>query len=76
MFCTINYQNITQDNDDLVIHIRQLTKVCATNGKDTYDHKLQCFPKFFRGRTVDWFAKYKMVHPVATWDVKWASESI
>ncbi len=32
------------DNDDIVIHIQQLIKVCVTNGKDTYDHKLQYFP--------------------------------
>jgi hypothetical protein len=28
------------DNDDPIIHIRQLTKICVINGKDTYDHKL------------------------------------
>ncbi len=32
------------ENDDPVIHIRQLTKVCVTNGKDTNDHKIQYFP--------------------------------
>jgi hypothetical protein len=26
------------DNDDPVIHIRQLTKVCVTNGEDIDDH--------------------------------------
>jgi hypothetical protein len=58
------------DNDDLVIHIRQLTKVCVTNGEDTNNHKLQYFPNFnyLRGKVVNWFAKYKMTHPVATWD--------
>jgi hypothetical protein len=25
---------------DPVIHIRQLTKVCATNGEDTNDHNI------------------------------------
>jgi hypothetical protein len=38
------------DNDDLTIYIRQLTKICVTNGKDTYDHKLQYFPNFLRER--------------------------
>jgi hypothetical protein len=28
------------DNDDLVIHIPQSTKVCVTNGEDTNDHKI------------------------------------
>jgi hypothetical protein len=28
------------DNDDPVIHIRQLTKVCMTNGEDMNNHKL------------------------------------
>jgi len=36
------------DNDDLVIHIRQLIKVCVTNGKDIDDHKFQYFPNFLR----------------------------
>jgi hypothetical protein len=31
------------DNDDPIIYIRQLIKVCVTNGEDTYDHKLQYF---------------------------------
>jgi hypothetical protein len=39
------------DNNDLVIHIWQLTKVSVTNGEDTNDHKLQYFPNFFRKRT-------------------------
>jgi hypothetical protein len=29
------------DNDDLVSHLRQFTKVCVTNGKNIPDHKLQ-----------------------------------
>jgi hypothetical protein len=37
------------DNDDLVIYIRQLTKVCVTNGEDTYDHKLQYFKILVEG---------------------------
>jgi hypothetical protein len=56
------------DNDDLIIHIRQLTKVCVTNGEDTNNHKLQYFPNSLRGRAVDWFARYETTHPVATWD--------
>ncbi len=61
------------DNDDLVIYIRQLTKVCVTNGKDTDDHKLQYFPNFLREKVVDWFAKYETVHPTIIWDeVQWA----
>jgi hypothetical protein len=54
------------DNDDPVIHIQQLTKVCVINGKDIDDHKLQYFPIFLRGRTTNWFAKYETVHPMAT----------
>jgi len=55
------------DDDDLVIHIRQLTKVCVINGKDTNNHKLQFFPIFLKRITIDWFAKYEMAHLVATW---------
>jgi len=55
------------DDDDLVIHIRQLIKVCVTNGKDTNNHKLQYFPNSFKRRAIDWFTKYEMAHPVATW---------
>jgi hypothetical protein len=55
------------DNDDLVIHIWQLTKVRVTNGKDTDNHKLQYFPIFLRGRTTDWFTKYETAHPATTW---------
>jgi hypothetical protein len=56
------------DNDDHVIHIQQLTKVCVTNGEDIDDHKLQYFPNSLRGRTTDWFARYEMAHPAVTWD--------
>jgi hypothetical protein len=28
------------DNDDPVSHLRQLTKICVTNGENTHDHKL------------------------------------
>ncbi len=41
------------DNDDPVIHIWQLTKVYVTNGENTNDHKLQYFPKKFRGRVAN-----------------------
>jgi hypothetical protein len=47
--------------------------VCATNGEDTNDHKLQYFPIFFKGRVVDWFARYEIAHLATTWDeVQWA----
>ncbi len=56
------------DNDDLVIHIRQLIKVYVTNGEDTYDHKLQYSPDSLRGKVVDWFARYERTHLVTTGD--------
>jgi len=37
------------DNDDHIIYIQQLTKVRTTNGKDTYDHKLQYFKILVEG---------------------------
>ncbi len=61
------------DNDNPVIHIRQLTKVCVTNEKNTNDHKLQYFPNSLRKRTIDWFARYETTHPTTTWEeVQWA----
>jgi len=61
------------DNDDLVVHIWQLTKVCVINGEDTNDHKFQYFPNSLRGRATNWFARYGMIHLAATWDeVQWA----
>ncbi len=56
------------DNDDLVIHIQKLTKVFVSNGEDIDDHKLQYFPIFFRGRTINWFARYETIHLATTWD--------
>ncbi len=41
------------DNDDPVIHIWQLTKVCVTNGKDIDDHKLQYFPNYLKKKAID-----------------------
>jgi hypothetical protein len=55
------------DNDDHVIHIQQLTKVCATNGENIDDHKLKYFPNSLRGKTTNWLAKYEIVHLAATW---------
>jgi hypothetical protein len=56
------------DNDDLVIHIRKLTKVFVSNGEDIDDHKLQYFPNFFKGRAINWFARYEIIHLATTWD--------
>jgi hypothetical protein len=39
------------DNDDLVSHLRQLTKVCVTNGENTHDHKLYSFSKFIERKS-------------------------
>jgi len=33
-----------RDNDNPILHIQQLTKLCVTNGKDTNVHKIQYFP--------------------------------
>ncbi len=34
---------------------------------------LQYFPNSLKGKTINWFAKYEMVHFVITWDkVQWA----
>ncbi len=61
------------DNDDLVVHIWQLTKVCVINVENTNDHKFQYFPNSLRGRATNWFARYGMIHLAATWDeVQWA----
>jgi hypothetical protein len=51
------------DNDDLVIHIRQLTKVCVTNGEDINDHKLQYFLNlnYLKGKVANWFAKKRLI---------------
>jgi hypothetical protein len=38
------------DNDDLVIHIQQLTKVYVTNGKDMNDHNSNIFLIFLEGK--------------------------
>lgn len=57
-----------QDNDDLIFHLRQLTKVCATNGKDINAIKLQYFPNSLEGRTTIWFAQYEITTPTWTWN--------
>jgi hypothetical protein len=54
------------DNDDLVLYIQQPTKVCVTNGKDTYDHKIQYFPNSLRKIVTNWFIRYEIAHPIAT----------
>ncbi len=41
------------ENDDPVIHIRQLTKVYVINGKDIDDHKLQYFPNSLKGKATN-----------------------
>jgi hypothetical protein len=41
------------DNESPILHIRQLTKVCVTNGKNIYNHKLQYFPNSWRGRATN-----------------------
>jgi hypothetical protein len=43
-----------------------LTKVCVTNEKDTNCHKLQYFPNSLRGRRINWFGIYEIVHPTMT----------
>jgi hypothetical protein len=45
----------------------------VTNGEYTYDHILQYFPNFLKGKVTNWFVKYEILHPVTTWDeVQWA----
>jgi hypothetical protein len=41
------------DNKYPILHIRQLMKVCVTNGEDTNHHKLQYFPNSLKGRTAN-----------------------
>jgi hypothetical protein len=41
-------------------------KVRVTNEKDTNYHKLQYFPNSLKGRVVNWFGIYEIVHPT-TW---------
>ncbi len=56
------------DNDNLILHIRQLTKVCVTNGEDTNVHKIQQFLNYLKRRVVDWFAKYETTHLATIWN--------
>jgi len=32
------------------------------------DHKLQYFPNSLRGKSIDWFVRYKTIRLVATWN--------
>jgi hypothetical protein len=41
------------DNDDPMSHLRQLTKIFVTNGKNILDHKLQYFPNLLKGKIAD-----------------------
>jgi len=60
------------DNDDLIIYIQQLIKVCVTNEENMDDHKVQYFFNSFKRKATDWFFKYEMIHPMATWnEVQW-----
>ncbi len=56
------------DNDDPIFHLQQLTKVCATNGKNINVDKLQYFPNSLEGRTTNWFAQYEITNPTSTWN--------
>ncbi len=49
------------NNEDPILHIQHLTKVCMTNGENIDDHKLQYFPNSFRGRVVNWFGRYETI---------------
>ncbi len=53
------------DNDDLVFHLWQLTKICVTNGENIPGHKLQYFPNSLQGKVVNWFARFETTWPVA-----------
>ncbi len=48
------------DNKDLVLHIRQLMKVCVTNGEYIDYHKVQYCPNSMSGRVANWFRRYEM----------------
>lgn len=41
------------NNEDPILHIQQLTKVCVINGENIDNHKLLYFPNFLKGRTID-----------------------
>jgi len=56
------------DNDDFIIYIQQLTKLCVTNEENMDDHKLQYFLNSFKRKAADWFSRYETIHPVATWN--------
>ncbi len=56
------------DNDDPMSHLRQLTKVCVTNGDNTPDYKLQYFPNSLKGKVADWFVKFGTAQLATTWD--------
>jgi hypothetical protein len=51
------------DNRDLVLHIRQLTKVYVIIGKDIDNHKLQYFPNSLKEKATNWFGRYETPHP-------------
>lgn len=55
------------NNEDLILHIRQLTKVCVTNGENTKNKNLQYFPNSLKGRIVNQFERYETTHPITTW---------
>jgi hypothetical protein len=40
----------------------------VTNGEDMDDHKLQYFPNSLRGKSIDWFVRYKTICLAATWN--------
>ncbi len=56
-----------QDNENPVLHVRELTKVCVINGENIDNHKLQYFPNYLKGRVTNWFGKYEIAHPKTTW---------
>jgi len=60
------------DNHDLVFHLRQLTKICVTNGENIPGHKLQYFSNSLKGKVVNWFARFETTWPIAGDEVQQA----
>jgi hypothetical protein len=54
-------------------HLRQLTKLFVTNGKNIHNHKLQYFPNLLKRKVVDCFVRFEITRPTTIWDeVQWA----
>jgi hypothetical protein len=57
------------DNDDPIIHISQLTKVCVTNGENTNDHtNFNIFQILLEGKLLISLLGMRTAYSATTWD--------